>query len=193
MLERSGRLPPVPPGMEEALSVKNLQIEVSNWKCLEKMFALGSSEKTLDIMYGMRATLFRAPFGDSFVTGDQPVALFHAKKGGTAEGVGPGTLGVEVSLPLSSRALLLLDHSPGAHSEKTATSNEVAEFNRRTAAMAQRYLFTGENPKRLAATVRADRGSRTGFIYDSIDAGREFFQVQRFIAVEPEKRAVAVR
>ena len=117
VLERAGRLPKPPPGFEDKLKIENLNISVRNWKCLEIMFRMGANDRVLSGLARMRATLLRAPFGTRFVTSDQPVALFHPTLWKSSNGVGPETPGVEVSFPLNSRTLLLLDHVTTEHQE----------------------------------------------------------------------------
>lgn len=185
LMERDGRLPAPPPGLEEKLAVKNLKIEVLNWKCMEVMFNLAASEEHLQPLRRMRVTVFRAPFDTSFITSDQPVSLYHATAARSPYGAGPDTPGIEISLPLSSRALLKLDHEQGGHSTRTATTEEVAEFNRRTAAMAQNYVFVADFPERYVDVVRHERATRAGFVFDDLDHGDGLVQVHRFIPVGP--------
>ena len=184
-LQRTGRLPKPPEGFEEALRVENLNIEVLNWKCLEVMFRMGTNEKILGILSNMRATLYRAPFGARFITSDQPVALYHPTLSRSAYGAGPATLGIELSFPLSSRALLRLDHVKQPHAERVASSEEVTEFNRRTIVMAQSYAYTGEAPERAVAAIRSAGNTFAGFRHENFDAGREFLQIHRFVPVGP--------
>lgn len=188
-LQRSGRLPKPPEGLEEKLRVENLDIKVLNWKCLDVMFRMGLSEKILQILARMRATLYRAPFGSRFVTSDQPVALYHPTLWKSAYGAGPGTLGVEVSFPLSSRVLVMLDHVARRHSERVATCAEVEEFNRRTVVMAREYIYTGEAPQSVADLAQKSSGIFAGFRHDDFDAGKDFLQIQRFIPVGPAAQA----
>lgn len=185
LMERDGMLPPPPPGMEEKLKVKNLKIEVLNWKCMEIMFRLASNEDHLQSLYRMRSTLLMAPFGTSFLTSDQPVALFHPTAAKSPYGAGPETPGIEITLPLSSRVLIRLDHKRGAHSSRIATVSEVDEFNRRTIAMAQDYVFAAEFPERYAPMVRCNKATRSGFVFDDLDHGDGLLQVHRFIPVGP--------
>ena len=184
-LERAGQLPKPPPGMEEILSVKNLRIRILNWKCLQMMFKLGLNSEMVGHFERMRATLLQAPFGTRFMTSDQPVALFHPTLWNSTYGVGPGTDGVEISFPLSSRYLLLLDHGMGSHAERTATLQDVEEFNRRTIEMAQLYVYTGEAPSKLQVRLRAQGELRPGFHFDELSPGGQYFQVHRCISVRP--------
>lgn len=187
-LQRSGRLPTPPKRLEERLRVENLEFKVLNWKRLEVMFRMGSSEKVLQILGRMRATLYRAPLGSRFITSDQPVALYHPTLWRSAYGAGPSTPGVEVSFPLSSGALIMLDHLAQPHSECLATHAEVEEFNRRTAVMAQEYIYTGEAPQSVVTLAQRSSGVFAGFCHGDFDAGKEFLQIHRFIPVGPAER-----
>lgn len=185
LMEREGKFPVPPAGLEETLKIKNLKIEIMNWKCLEIMFNLAADEKHLDPLYRMRTTLMHAPFGTSFITSDQPVSLYHPTAAKSPYGVGPDTPGIEISLPLCSRTLLFLDHVRGPHTTRTATTDEVNELNRRTVAMAQEYVFAGEFPELYVDIVRREKGTRSGFIFDDLDHGEGLLQVHRFIPVGP--------
>ena len=186
-MERAGKLPKPPPGLEDALSIDNLSISIMNWKCLELMFGMATSPDILNILGRMRATLYRVPAGLFFVTSDQPVALYHpTARPSDPYGVGPALRDVEITLPLTSQALLKLDHEPGAHCEKLATADEMKEFNRRTIIMAHNYVFVGEQPDRIAHQVLQFRSVFAGFRFDDVRAGSQFFQLHRFIAVHPE-------
>lgn len=187
LMDRDGKFPVPPAGLEEKLEIKNLKIEVLNWKCLEIMFKLAADEEHLRPLYRMRTTLMHAPFGTSFLTSDQPVSLYHPTAAKSPYGAGPGTPGIEISLPLSSRTLLVLDHARGPHTTRTATTDEVFEFNRRTVAMAQEYVFTGEFPERYVDVVRREKGTRSGFVFDDLDHGEGLLQVHRFIPVGPRR------
>lgn len=184
LLEKNGKLPAPPGGFEEALRAENLQVEIMNWSCLETMFSMAADEDVLRGLCAMRPTLLHCPFGARFVTSDQPVALFHPLATSGA-GIGPATPGVEVSLPLSSRSLLLLDHLPGDPREVVATSSDVEEFNRRTIIMARDYVFTGEAPESLMPAIDASRGQSAGFEFNDIETDKGYVQVQRFVAVGP--------
>jgi len=183
IMERQGKLPPPPPGLEDALRVANLEIAISNWKCMQLMFGMASNPEILNIMCNMQATLFRASRG-SFITSDQPVALYHEDKT-SAYGVGPATPGVEITVPLTSAALLRLTHSEAEDQERIATAAEVAEFNRRTIVMAEQYLYAGSNPAEIGARAVLLKDISAGFTFDMLRAGRETVQIQRCIPVYP--------
>ena len=184
-LERKGQLPTRPTGYEKVLALENIVIEVSNTERLRVMFKTAFNKKILKILYQMRMTLYEAPFGDSFATSDQPVALYHPDPQLHQQGVGPATIGVQVSFPLSSRLLLQLDHLPGPHSELLATSDEVREFNRRTVVMAKKYIFIGDDPVRIAALTEQYATSSAGFIHQISTQASGLYQTHHFIPVSP--------
>ncbi len=185
IMERSGKFPKPPAGFEDALKVDNIKFSIMNWKCLEVMFRMASDPFVLDLLYKMRVTIFRAPFGTRFLTSDQPVAMFHPTQGNGEYGAGLLTPGIEVSLPLSSRMLLRLDLELGADIEKLATSEEVQEFNRRSIVMAQDYVFTGENVDSAVKVVQSNFSKFAGFMCNEIDLGKEFLQIHKFQPVGP--------
>ena len=147
---------------------------------------MAANEKLLNILLKMRATLYQAPLGTRYFTSDQPVALYHPTLSTSAYGVGPSTNGVEISFPLNSKTLLMLDHVSGQHGERIATPAEVLEFNRRTVVMAQNYIFVGEGHELAESQVLEHSEQFAGFRHDNIDAGSEFVQIHRFIAVGPQ-------
>lgn len=185
-LQKLGKLPPPPPGFEEALKVENLDLSVMNWKCLEKMFKFAGNRDALINLNGMRATLFRAPTGSTFITSDQPVAVYHPDSVPDVYILaGPETPGAEVSLPLSRDVLLMLDNEEGADAEREATQSEVQEFNRRTAIMATEYIFVGEDAENTIEMVRPLIGEFAGFDFENFESPGELVQVLKFIPVGP--------
>lgn len=138
------------------------------------------------VPFAMRPTLLHCPFGARFIISDQPVSLFHPQAA-SAPGIGPATPGVEISLPLSSRAALLLDHRAGVPVKRTATMAEVEEVNRRTIVMAQDYAFTGEAPEALQFLLTQTRGQASGFRCEQIPTKRGFMHVERFMAIAPRQ------
>ncbi len=183
IMERQGKLPPPPPGLEDALRVANLEITITNWKCLELMFGMASNPDVLNIMCNMQATLFRAPLG-SFVISDQPVALYH-EDDSSPYGVGPATPGVQISVPLTSSALLQLAHSDQEDEEREASPAEVAEFNRRTIIMAEQYIYSAWEPAKVAANAAQLKDLAAGFRFEMLRAGKHTYQIQRCIPVYP--------
>lgn len=185
-LQRLGQLPPPPTGLEDFLHIEDLEFSVMNWKVLEKMFRMAGNPKLLELLYSMRATLYRSPSDCSFITCDQPVALYHPASGPNKEfPVGPRTPGVEVSFPLSRNFLLRLDHEKGEDLEMEAKPGEVSEFNRRTVIMASEYIFTGEVPEATLEFVRPLSAFYAGFEFENISIPGEFIQAHKFIPVGP--------
>ena len=102
IMERSEKLPPPPPGSEDVHRMDKLDIEISNWICLKHMFMLAADEKILRLLLSMTPTVIRAPEGEFFLTGDQPVAVYSpSAKLARSEGVALTESDVEISLPLS--------------------------------------------------------------------------------------------
>lgn len=184
-LERRGQLPSRPTGYEKALIAKNIVVEITNAECLRVMLKSAFDKDILKILYQMRMTLYQAPFGESFVTSDQPVALYHADLQYRHRGAGPSTMGIQVSLPLTSRLLIQLDNCPGSHAELQATSDEVREFNRRTVVMAEKYIFTGDDPVRIAELAEQYRSWTAGFRHQIENRADGPYQTHKFIPVAP--------
>jgi Protein of unknown function (DUF4238) len=180
-LEKNGKLPPPPPGFEENLKVKNLIFDIFNWKLMELMFGMATNPEVIDIFAGMRVTLLRAPDECLFFTCDQPVAVFYPEF--DPSGVGPSTKGIEISLPLSSTALLKLDHLDGNDEERLATKDEMTEFNRRTVVMAEKYLFSSSREAEIANWAHRSRNINAGFRFTSHKTLRGTYQIQYFQAV----------
>lgn len=180
LMESQGKLPPAPPGLEDLLRVENLRVEMLNHKVMEQMYALASNEEVLHILYSMRPTLLHAPMGTRFITSDQPVALYHPDAP-RLMGIGPDTPDVMISLPLSSRSALLLTHDRFRGVERSARATEVEEINRRTALLAQKWIFTGEAPAQLIPLLETGSGQSYGFVYEkmTIDKGTGFLMQYR--------------
>jgi Protein of unknown function (DUF4238) len=187
VLQAAGKIPPPPAGLEEALNFDNLDISVTNWKCLEHMFQMSGDPKLMSILCGMRATLYRPPLGCGFVTSDQPVALFHPTINRSSPiGAGPAMPGVEITLPLTNSHLLMLDHKNGPNSIEIASLPEVAEFNRRTIIMTTSYIFAKYNTSQIASLVEQNKDKSAGHTFDTTQDGESFYQLHRFIPVSPQ-------
>jgi hypothetical protein len=184
MLERKGELPTPPKGYEDLLRMDNLSITISNWKVLEFMFKIAADRRLFDLFAGMRPVVLRAREGAVFMTCDQPVALFHPTAAlADAYGVGLADPAIEVSVPLSSRVLLFLSWPTATSTQATdreATDEEVAEFNRRTVVMADSFVFApAASQWALEATARYNHCS-AGFELDLLDGGSDFLHLARF-------------
>lgn len=189
MLQDLGKMPAPPKGLEEILKFDNLQINIANWKCLELMFQGADNEEAMACMARMRASIFQAPIGTEFITGDQPVSLFHPTITATDPvGVGIVSDGVEITLPLSKNKLLRLDHEQGPDKEVIATADQMIEFNRRTIVMANRFIYAGYCNDDLVQRVHGEKDSFAGFVFDTLSDGENFMQVHRFIPVGPARK-----
>jgi hypothetical protein len=184
MLQRKGELPTPPEGYEDLLRVENLSITISNWKILEFMFRIAADRQLFDIFAAMKPAILRAPEGAIFLTCDQPVALFHPAATSTdAYGVGLLDPALEVSVPLSSRALLFLSWPTERASHATdreASDKEVAEFNRRSVVMADSFVFAPEASQSAIETAARFSHCSAGVELDVLDGGGEFLHLARF-------------
>ncbi len=181
MMERKGQLPPAPKGFEDVLRMEDLEITISNWKCLEFMFKIAADPHLFNLLAAMRPTVLRAPPGALFLTCDQPVAVFHPTASPTdAYGVGLTDPATEVSVPLSCRVLLFLSWTTEPAADRDATMDEVVEFNRRTVIMADSLVFASEPSQWPVETVARYSHCSAGMALDLLDAGDELFHLARF-------------
>ncbi len=181
IMERKGQLPPVRKGLEDVLRVENLSISIANWKCLEFMFKLAADRRILELLGAIRPSVLRAPDHTVFLTCDQPVAVYHPAASPT-DAYGDGGLAdptTEVSVPLSSHALLLLSRAADPPADRVATSEEVAEFNRRTIVMADSLVFAPEASKWAVETVARYSHCSAGIALDFLDAGTQALHLAR--------------
>jgi len=187
LLERHGRLPKATkPG---ASIMDELAISISNWKCLQFMFMLAADPDVLGLLASMKATLLDAPEGSSFLTCDQPVALFHpTARSDDFYGVGLIDPATEITLALSSRVLLRLTW-PSAESERRpASASEVGEFNRRTIIMATSLVFASATPDSTMTDISRYKMYSAGPEHAVTDMGESLFHVVRNRAVMSHDR-----
>lgn len=183
---RSGRFGEPPEALHALIERKGidnaLRFKISNWKILKQMFEMAFSAEIVDILARMNYRLYTNP-NRNFVTSDNPVALFHPNYDEIRPyGVGPAMKGVEITIPLSCDTLVLgrWESQTGA---SIATDEQVAEFNRRTIVMAERYVFANSVPARLRQMIGAHKGIRAGFVFDNLPHGTGSYYVMRFIPV----------
>ena len=154
IMERVGKLPPSPPDSEDVPRMGKRDIEISNWICLEYMFKLAANKDILRLLLSMSPTVIRAPDGEFFLTGDQPVAVYSpSAKLSRSEGVALTDSDVEISLPLSRDTLIRLDWKSGSTESLIAKPEEVSEFNRRTVIMASNYVFASHANAAAASEI----------------------------------------
>lgn len=191
IMARSGTLPPPPPGLEDALKMDELNIEISNWICLQHMFRLAADEDVLRLLLSMRPRLVHTPENSLFVTCDQPVAVFSpSAKLSRTEGVALTEPDVQISLPLSRDTLLLLHWREEEPLSTVATAEEVEEYNRRTVIMATNYVFAPESNEAEphALVVRYGRFAAGMQPPQTRDAGRSALHLLFLLPVVSRER-----
>lgn len=151
------------------INLADYELKIKNTHCLEKMFRVAVSDKVLTALFKMRITLYRAPLGLRFITGDQSVSIFHPDK----VMAGPNTPGTELTFPLTSHSLIKLDNFLGSDEERIADEQDVAEFNRRTIISSRDYIYTGDSPESLTEMIKAYSTKHSGmhFIRSKDKAG----------------------
>jgi hypothetical protein len=180
-MEREGELPPPPRGFEDVLRMDNLSITISNLKLLEFMFKIAADRRLLGMLAAMKPHVLRAPEGTFFLTCDQPVAIFHPTASpADAYGIGLAHADTEVSVPLSSGALLFLSWETRSAPDRAATADEVIEFNRRTVVMADSIVFAPETSQLAVETTRRYSHCFAGMALDFLDPGSEAVHLARF-------------
>lgn len=180
ILEGAGKFPPIPDGYEDVLSMGNVSISISNWKCLECMFRFAADPKAFQLLASMRPAILRTPDNEYLLTCDQPVAVYHPAASPTdAYGVNLTDSRTELSFPLSSRVLLHLTWGAGAIEERRMTSAEVQEFNRRTIVMADSYVFAPAESDSAKAAVAEHNHCSAGIQLDVLKFGDGYLHLSR--------------
>lgn len=109
----------------------------------------GSASSLVNELQHFGYQILYAPNGKYFMTSDAPVYTLLPTDGKSANmGVGFGTPGVEVLFPLNKRTWLLMQKGlrPGG---RTLYPEHVDEINYMTMEMANRFLFSNENFRRI--------------------------------------------
>ncbi len=149
-------------------------IEIANSQLLSLMFTTAFESKVIGAISRMRLRIMDVPFGSHLITCDQPVSLFQPIMGDI---VSPGALidpVTQLSMPLSRYCLAFLDWSNGPDEGGTLTVEQVEEFNRRTAVMADSVIFSPKEDLRVIRTIQKLHAFRAGFKSHSMDVpGKE--------------------
>jgi len=186
LLERQGALPSRPEGLDDSWS-DSVNILIANWKCLEMMFRLAADEDHLAFLSGMHISLLRAPSDSYFLTSDQPVSIFEPYD--TDQYAASYSPAVEFTLPLSAKLALQFRRAQmpqrGTIEASDITSDGVNEINRRTVIMADRWVFSTGKLSDLSSMVAGLAGQFAGFKNDVMNAGGDFFLINRTIPVLP--------
>ena len=178
IMEAAGELPPPPKGLEDILRIENLNISISNWKCLQYMFEAAYEPEQLNLLCAMTPSLIQAPKESFFLTCDHPFVIYHPRAMPTdAYGVGPAQKDVEISVPLSSQVLLQLSWNTESENHLVASPIEVEEFNRRTVIMADSFVFAPEYSKCAVQLVSQYNHCSAGFDFQTLDSNKGHFHL----------------
>ncbi len=163
---------------------KIINIEISNWKIVQKMMEMGFAPESIGALSQLNYQLLVAEEPNSFLTSDNPVALYHPNYEQIKPyGVGPAIRGTEVSIPLSSQLLLVAgsELEPGTYA---ANRGQVDEFNRRVVVMAENYVFCSELNDDVNKLVNKNKRIFAGFQFENLFHGDGSVHILRFIPVE---------
>jgi hypothetical protein len=188
IMYRSGKFAPPPKVLQEMFGDKGidetLKIEVSNWKIIEKIIEVGFSSESIGLLSQLKYQIYHINNSESFVTSDNPVALFHPSYEDLKPyGVGLAIKGVELTIPLSSNTLVVAGHhlEPGSYS---ANRKQVFEFNRRTIIMGGNYIFSNVVSPELKNYINELKDIFAGFTFDNLYYGDGSVYISRFIPVQ---------
>ncbi len=81
LMDRKGKLPKRPNGLEDKLSFDQISISISNWKILEFMVRLAADPEISKILASMQPIIFRAPINGVFLSSQaiNPLPYFTPK------------------------------------------------------------------------------------------------------------------
>ncbi|GAX60490.1 ABC-type phosphate transport system, ATPase component [Candidatus Scalindua japonica] len=188
IMYRSGKFGSPPEVLQQLFESKRidetLNIKISNWKIIEKMIEVGFSPESISLLSQLSYQIYYASEPDSFVTSDNPVALFHPNYDDLKPyGVGLAIKGVELTFPLSSDTLVVAGHhlEPGSY---LAKRDQVNEYNRRTIIMGENYIFSNKFSVDLHKYISKLKNIFAGFTYDNLYYGDGSVQISRFISVQ---------
>ncbi len=132
-------------------------LSVPNAKPLDIMFDVAQNPVQVGIIERMGMTLFEAPPGCAFLTGDNPVVRFIPRTLPPGRpGVGFVDPDIQVTISLSARVLLRLDWSKAAMDYRQALIDEVAEFNRRVVISSHNVILSSSSSHETISAVKAN-------------------------------------
>ncbi|HRQ89273.1 MAG TPA: DUF4238 domain-containing protein [Bacteroidia bacterium] len=186
MLLRAGKFPEPPDSIKDLIREKGDDIfdaQISNWKLVEQMFDLASKSPIHGILNSMNCRILNVGEEESFlITSDTPVVLYDANHDPkSAYGSGFAHKSVEVSIPLSSRMLLLFSHLDTSHSSLTRDS--VLHFNQRMIVSAERFIYTKEISEELLADLQRLHKQQAGFASSTLDHGEGAIFISKAVPV----------
>jgi len=144
--------------------------------------ALGlmQAQRMLPELLNMRWCLCRAPQGVFFITSDSPVNVFVLRGHMALFGAGYKLEAVEIAFPISPEVCLYLRRK-GGQLRRSVSQAFVREVNRRTAAMAERFVFSHVRSRVVQALV-----AEFAFTREMAKVDRE--DVRRRIEAKQQKR-----
>ncbi|MHC4158140.1 MAG: DUF4238 domain-containing protein [Planctomycetota bacterium] len=186
---RKGRLPKPPKVIEDLIKeqggdiFKVLEVKISNWMILYQMFNTVVGSNISSIIEKMNFSLVEAPNDNQFITCDSPVTLYvpdyQVRK---PYGIGLLDREVEVCIPLNKQYLLLVSWQQ-LPLHQIASRNNVAEFNRRTIIMADKFIYSSSVFDGLLEQISKLHSKTAGFQLSTLDYGNGFCHITRFIPV----------
>lgn len=163
---------------------ESLKIKISNWKIVGKILEMGLSTESVFQLSQLNYQIFYTDEKNSFVTSDNPVALYHPNYQEIKPyGSSIAFKGVELTIPLSSNVLLMAGFHLNSGSY-FANKEQVAEFNRRTIIMGENYVFTKEFNSKLGYEINNLNGDFAGFKFDDLFYGDGSIHISSFIPVQ---------
>jgi len=166
-------------------------IKVSNARLLHHMFQQAFNPQFIGVLTSRGWSVLEAAKGHSFVTCDQPVAVFD-RSAIPKNPVGRPLYakGVEITFALGSRTLLRLDDSNHRGTRIQLDVEETAEMNRRAIIMARRFIFASAIDEKLRSFVQANRDHNAGLWFNmiTIDPGNTYAPAMGRVAVCPRER-----
>lgn len=188
IMYQAGKFGSPPHELQELFDSKgideSLQINISNWRILSYLFEVGLAPESIGLLAEYNYHVYSTEEASFFVTSDNPVALYHPNYAKIRPyGVGFATKGVEVTFPLTSDTLIRAGHDvkPGT---SIASAEEIEEFNRRTIAMSERYIFANAVTTELRCRIGELKNVRAGFVFENLFHGDGSIHVSRFIPVQ---------
>jgi len=186
LMFRMDKFPPPPPQVEELIKEKDddiFDVEISNWMILVRMLNIALDPKFVQIIERMNLSLYKTPEGLEFVACDSPVAIFDPNyKKKKPYGVGLLNRDIDLTFPLTKRYLVLASWKAGEGTCEAA-EYQINEFNRRTVIMAKKYIWASSQTKQLTDLISSYCNKKAGFEISSMDYGKGFAQITRFIPV----------
>ncbi|TDU68115.1 uncharacterized protein DUF4238 [Prosthecobacter fusiformis] len=172
MLLRAGKFPEPPESIKDLIREKGDDIfdaQISNWKLVEEMFNLASQSPISKILEAMNCSILSVEDESSFlITSDTPVVLYNANHDPKSPyGSGFAQKAVEVTIPLSSKMLLLFSHSDSPHGR--LTHDLIRHFNQRMIVGAERFIYTQEVSEELLDDLQRLHRQQAGFVSSTLE------------------------